>query len=65
MKAKQRMLKLMFKRKERKLTQNELGKKVGILGKTIHLYEVGERQPSPMMLRALADALECTIDEIV
>ena len=65
MKEKQRMLKLMYKRKEKKLTQNELGAKVGVIGKTIHLYEVGERQPSPIMLRTLADALDCTIDDIV
>ena len=59
------MLKLMFKRKEAKLTQEGLGEKVGVLGKTIHNYESGERQPTPDMLRKLADALDCTIDDIV
>ncbi len=60
-----RMLKLMFKRKEAKLTQEELGEKVGVLGKTIHHYENGDRKPTPEMLRLLANALDCTIDEIV
>lgn len=63
--ADKRMLKLMFKRKEAKLTQEELAEKVGVVGRTIHHYENGDRQPTPDMLRKLADVLNCTIDDIV
>jgi DNA-binding XRE family transcriptional regulator len=62
---KTKMLKLMYKRKELGLTQEELGSKVGVIGKTIHHYEVGLRQPTADMLKKLATVLNCTIDEIV
>lgn len=60
-----KMLKLMFKRKEAGLTQEGLGKKVGLTGKTIHHYENGDRCPNAEDLRKLATALNCTVDDIV
>lgn len=60
-----RMLKLMFKRKEAKLTQEELGEKIGVTGKTIHHYENGDRLPNVEDLKKLAEALNCTVNDIV
>ena len=62
---KERMLKLMYKRKEARLTQQQLGEKVGVKGKTIYAYECGERRPSLKTLRKISEVLGCTIDEIV
>lgn len=57
-------LNLMFKRKEAGLTQQQLGEKVGVKGKTIYTYESGERNPSIKTLLKIAEVLGCSIDEI-
>ena len=59
------MEKLKQKRIERGLTQEQLGRLVGVSYRTIYQYEAGRREPSLKILRALAIALNCTIDEIV
>ena len=60
-----KLLKLMFKRKEAGLTQAELAEKIGVHAKTIHHYENGDRQPNVDDLKKLAEALKCTINDIV
>ncbi len=59
------MKKLKEKRIEKGLTQEQLGQAVGVSYRTIYQYETGRREPSLKILRALANALNCTIDEIV
>ena len=59
------MKKLKEKRIQKGLTQEQLGQAVGVSYRTIYQYETGRREPSLKILRALANALKCTIDEIV
>lgn len=59
------MKKLKEKRIQKGLTQEELGQAIGVSYRTIYQYETGRREPNLRMLRALANALNCTIDEIV
>ncbi len=59
------MKKLREKRIEKGLTQEQLGALVGLSYRTIYQYETGRREPNLAVLRALAIALKCTIDEIV
>lgn len=59
------MQKLKEKRIKKGLTQEQLGQMVGVSYRTIYQYESGRREPSLNILRALANALKCTIDEIV
>lgn len=59
------MDKLKAKRIEKGLTQEQLGKAVGVSYRAIYQYESGRREPNLKTLRALALALKCKIDDIV
>lgn len=59
------MQKLKEKRIQKGLTQAQLGRLVGVSYRTIYQYETGRREPSLKVLRALAVALNCLIDDIV
>ena len=48
-----------------KLTQGELGEKVGVRKEAISKWESGKRQPNPQTLKALSDILECTTDYLM
>jgi len=50
--------KIKAKRKEKKLTQNELGTLCGMSGNTIKRYELGERNPKIVTLKKIALALD-------
>jgi transcriptional regulator with XRE-family HTH domain len=52
-------------RKIRKLSQDELGKKVDVHGAVIGRYERDEVKPSIEMAKALAEALEVSLDYLV
>lgn len=56
---------LMIKRKEKGMTQKDLGKIVGVRSEAISCYEVGTRTPNAEMLKKLAKALDCTVDDIL
>lgn len=49
-------------REKKKLTQEELGKLLGVSDATINRYEKDTRKPDPTMLKALANILEVTTD---
>ncbi len=49
-------------RKQLKLSQNELGKKVGTSGDIIGRYERGEVKPSIEVASKIADVLEVSLD---
>lgn len=51
-------------RNERALTQEELARRVGVSRRTLARWEAGDTRPRPGHLAALADALNCDIDEI-
>ena len=52
-------------RKDRKLTQQQLADLIGVKNSVISFYEVGERIPSPDILRKLALALHVTADYLL
>lgn len=52
-------------RRAKDITQESLSEKTGIHQTHISHYERGERKPSFDNLMSLANALECTIDELV
>ena len=49
-------------RKERKLTQQQLAELIGVKNGVISFYELGDRIPSPDVLRKLALALHVSTD---
>lgn len=52
-------------RTEKKLTQEDLAKKVGVAKTTIIGYEKGNREPDVEKLKLLASALDITADELI
>lgn len=57
--------KVAFCRKEKKMSQAELGKHSGISGDIIGKYERNEMKPSIDTAKKLADALEVSLDYLV
>jgi transcriptional regulator with XRE-family HTH domain len=57
--------KMSFCRKEKKLSQAELGKQAGINGDIIGKYERDEMKPSIETAKKLADALAVSLDYLV
>ena len=49
-------------RKDRKLTQSELGQLVGVSQRAIAAYEAGERKPSPRVMNRLIKELDMPLD---
>ncbi len=54
-----------YARKQKKMTQNDLGKAVGTSGDIIGKYERNEIKPSIDTASKIADALKVTIDYLV
>lgn len=52
-------------RKEKGLTQSQLGEKIGVTNKTISRWENGNYLPSVDMLKVLSDEFGVTINEII
>lgn len=52
-------------RKERNLTQAELGEKLGVTNKTVSRWETGSYMPPVEMLEALSDLYGLTINELL
>ncbi|WP_103072695.1 helix-turn-helix domain-containing protein [Aquimarina sediminis] len=52
-------------RKQKKLSQNELGKKVGTSGDIIGRYERDEVKPSIEVASRIADVLEVSLDYLI
>ena len=53
------------KRKEKKLTQKQLADICGTRQNNISRYETGARTPNLKDAKALAKALDCTIDDLL
>lgn len=51
-------------RKKNKMTQTELAEKIGVRQSAISEYESGEKVPGVENLIRLADALDCSLDEL-
>ena len=52
-------------RKEKNLTQKQLGELVGIRNSVISFYELGERVPSPEVVKKLAAVLHVSTDYLL
>ena len=52
-------------RRERGITQVELAQKIGATQGAISMIENGERNPSVPMIVRIAEALDCTVDELL
>lgn len=59
------MLKLKEWRERRQMTQGDIARACGITQGAYSHYEIGIRFPKPMMLRKLAQVLDCTVDELI
>lgn len=57
--------KLRLRRKLLKLTQSELGRRIGLTGQAIHNYECGLRKLPDETLIKLARALDCSVVDII
>jgi len=53
------------RRKKIGLTQEELGRKLGVTNKAVSKWEVGETLPEVTMLEPLANTLQVTVDELL
>lgn len=58
-------LRLKQLRKERNLTQQQLADLIGVKNSVISFYEVGERTPSPDVMKKLALALHVSADYLL
>ena len=52
-------------RKQHNLTQKELASMIGVKNSVISFYEVGERLPSPEIIRKLAETLHVSADYLM
>lgn len=52
-------------RKAARLTQLDIAEKLNTTAVTISRYENGKREPSLSRAKELADALNCTVDELL
>jgi transcriptional regulator with XRE-family HTH domain len=54
-----------YKRKQRKMTQVQLAKKLGVSVNSLYNWEGDTYYPSALCLCCLADFFECTVDELL
>lgn len=52
-------------RRNRRLTQKQLGARIGVVDTTISLYENGERQPSLDVLVQISAVLDVSLDVLL
>lgn len=58
------MLNIQKKRKESRITQEELARRISVKRNTISQWETGARRPPSDKLPLIAAALECTINDL-
>lgn len=59
------ILKIKEYRQQAGLTQSQLASAVGVQQKQISAWETGRNEPSIKVLKAMAQALDCKIDDLV
>ena len=59
------MLRLMFERRKKKLTQNQLAEIIGVSRITMNKWETGKSAPSVEMLLKLSEYFEVTTDYLL
>jgi transcriptional regulator with XRE-family HTH domain len=60
-----RLEKLIKCRQEKHLTRKNMAQILGVSIYTYRSYEQGVRKPNVFILKRIAKALECTIDELI
>lgn len=50
---------------KKKMTLEELSRASGVSRVSINRYELGERSPNVYIAKKLADALDCTIEDLI
>lgn len=58
-------MKIRDRRQDAGLTQQQLADAVGATQKQISAWETGQNEPSIKVLKAMAQALDCTVDDLV
>lgn len=61
----EKMSKLLNMRKSKNLSQEEVAAKIGVRANTISQYELGKRNPNVRMLKALAEVLNCKVEDLI
>lgn len=56
---------VLSRRKQLRLTQQEVADRVGTSKQMVSKYELGQRSPKVAMANAFADALDTTLDELL
>lgn len=59
------MNKIEKQRKEKRLSRRELADRVGVTYEAIMHYENGAREPRASILKRLAEALECRMEDLI
>ena len=59
------MIALKEKRKKKGYTQTQIAKMLGVVPSCVTQWESGVRKPDIVMLKRLAEVLECTADELL
>ncbi len=58
-------MKILTYRTREKLSQQELAQKIGVTSAAVCQYETGKRTPSIELLKKIALALNCTVDDLI
>ena len=59
------MLRLMFERRKKKLTQTQLAEVIGVSRITINKWETGKSTPSVEMLLKLSEYFKVSVDYLI
>lgn len=59
------MLRLMFERRKKKLTQTQLAEQIGVSRITINKWETGKSTPSVEMLLKLSEYFNVSVDYLL
>ena len=59
------MTRLSELRKSAGLTQQQLAEQMGVTRSTVAMWETGENAPKTKMLLALAEALNCSVEDLL
>lgn len=57
--------KILKHREEKSLSRKELAEKVGVTPESIRHYEQNIREPKARILKKLAEALECRMEDLI
>lgn len=59
------MINIAMIRANKKMSQTELAKQIGVKSNTLCQYENGKRSPNIQTLKKIAQVLNCTVDDLI